>query len=59
MHIQNCKSTSNKRVEPDPSNICHQVCVHPLSAISTSGKKGGKPKIKNLPRCISIVGKID
>ena len=57
MHIQYCKSTYDKRVAPDPS-ICHQI--HPLSAISTTGKKGGKrAKIQKLPRCISIVGKID
>ena len=43
---------------PDPS-ICHQI--HPLSAISTTGKKGEekRAKIQKLPRCISIVGKID
>ena len=39
MHIQYCKSTYDKRVAPDPS-IYHQI--HPLSAISTTGKKGGK-----------------
>ena len=36
MHIQYCKSTYDKGVAPDPS-ICHQI--HPLSAISTTGKK--------------------
>ena len=37
---------------------CHQT--HPLSAISTTGKNGGgRAKIQNLPRCISIVGKLD
>ena len=45
---------------PDQS-ICHQI--HPLSAISTTGKKvgggGERAKIQKLPRCISIVGKID
>ena len=57
MHIQYCKSTYDKRVAPEPS-ICHQI--HPLSAISTTGKKGENVlKFKKLPRCISIVGKID
>ena len=37
MHIQYCKSTYDKRVASGPS-ICHQI--HPLSAISTTGKKG-------------------
>ena len=36
MHIQYCKSTYDKRGAPDPS-ISHQI--HPLSAISTTGKK--------------------
>ena len=44
-----------------PLTVCHQI--HPLSAISTTGKKGGgggeRAKIKKLSRCISIVGKID
>ena len=39
MHIQYCKSTNDKRVASGPS-ICHQI--HPLSAISTTGKKGRK-----------------
>ena len=57
MHFQYCKSTSDKRVTHDPA-ICHQI--HPLSAISTTGKKWRKrAKIQKLPRCISIVGKID
>ena len=36
MHVQYCKSTYNKRVAPDPYK-CHQI--HPLTAISTTGKK--------------------
>ena len=39
MHIQYCKSTYDKRVASGPS-ICRQI--HPLSAISTAGKKGRK-----------------
>ena len=39
MHIQYCKSTYDKRVASGPS-ICHQM--HPLSAISTTGKKREK-----------------
>ena len=39
MHIQYCKSTYDKRDASGPS-ICHQI--HPLSAISTTGKKGRK-----------------
>ena len=52
------KSTYDKRVASDPS-ICHQI--HPLSAISTTGKKGGggRAKIQKLSRCISIVGNLD
>ena len=39
MHIQYCKPTYDKRVASDPSiKFCHQI--HPLSAISTTGKKG-------------------
>ena len=58
MHIQYCKSTSDKRVASGPS-ICHQI--HPLSAISTTGTKKGEDvlKFKKLPKCTSIVGKID
>ena len=37
MHIQYSKSTYDKRVASGPS-ICHQM--HPLSAISATGKKG-------------------
>ena len=39
MHIQYCKSTYDKRVASGQS-ICHQI--HPLSAISTTGKKREK-----------------
>ena len=57
MHIQYCKSTYDKRVASGQT-ICHQI--HPLSAISTTGKKGRKrAKIQELPKCTSIVGKID
>ena len=57
MHIQYCKSTYDKRVASCQS-INHQI--HPLSAISTTGKKGRKrAKIQGLPKCTSIVGKID
>ena len=57
MQFQYCKSTYDKRVAPDPS-ICHQI--HPLSAISTTGKEGRKrAKIRKLPRCILKVGKIE
>ena len=57
MHIQYCKSTNDKRVASGPS-ICHQI--HPLSAISTTVKKGRKrAKIQKLPKCTPIVGKID
>ena len=58
MHIQYCKSIYDKRVASGPS-ICHQI--HPLSAISTTGKKKGKKvlKSKKLPKCTPIVGKID
>ena len=57
MHIQYCKSTYDMRVASGPS-ICHQL--HPLSAISTTGKKGRKlAYIQKLPKCTSIVGKID
>ena len=58
MHIQNCKSIYDKRVASGPS-ICHQI--HPLSAISTTGKKGANVlKLKKkLPKCTPIVGKID
>ena len=57
MHFQYCKSTYDKRVASDPS-ICHKI--HPLSAMSTTGKKKEKrAKIQKRLRCISIVGKID
>ena len=45
------------RIAPDPS-IFHEI--HPLSAISTTGKKGEKrAEIQKLPRCIPIVDKIN